>query len=99
MSKANEDELALLHKALAMVLNAQLTDCTTYTDEDTGEEKTHYLATPALLNTVRQFLTDNQISCDPKDDKNINDLQDQLKKMREEGKGFLRAVGDDNGNG
>lgn len=94
MSKATEDELGKLHSLLAQVLAAQVSDCVTFTDDETGEDKTVYTATPATLAAARQFLSDNSISCDAAEE-DVNNLQKILESRRQDGKAQLKAVGED----
>ena len=76
-NKASENELSGLHKLVALVLKHQLEE--TYEDED-GKE--HYVASPALIAQVRQFLKDNEITCDINADDNMSALTELLEKKR-----------------
>ena len=63
--KATEAMLAQLHGALASQWLRKLKECP-------GE------LTPAELNTIRQFLKDNNISCDPAQSAEITNIVDLL---------------------
>jgi hypothetical protein len=60
MSRASENELSLLHKLLAEEFAKMLTEGVRFTDSETGEVITRP-PTAAELNTIRQFLKDNNI--------------------------------------
>jgi|5_EtaG_2_1085323.scaffolds.fasta_scaffold01220_7 Na+/phosphate symporter len=95
MSKASSDELAELHKVVAKVLNHQISDTVEFEDEETGERKQIFTATPATISAAIKFLNDNDISCDPKDDDNLSDLAEKLNKKRLSGRGKLKPVTED----
>lgn len=87
MSKATENELTELHRAVATVLTAQVSaqgDETTF-DEDglmqpTGEKI--FTASPATISAAIKFLKDNEITADIETDENLTNLRDTLAKKQ-----------------
>lgn len=103
--KATEALLGKLHGAVATVLTEQVLAEEEIQELDlegvpysTGEKQ--FSASPATLATAIKFLKDNQITCDIRIDKNMNNLADALAKKqrhsRLEGgdKAALKVVGD-----
>lgn len=90
--KATDKELEALHGFLAIVLKNQLEE--QYEDEDTGKKS--YIASPALVAQVRQFLKDNEITCDITQDDNMSALKDLLSRKRRYSDAKEAAKGLDN---
>ncbi len=99
-NKTNEQELGGLLGLVAQVLKAQIEDSVEFTDEETGENKTIYTATPATIAQALALLRDNDITIDPEMDENTKSLRDILEERRESAKTktHLKAVGDEYGN-
>ena len=95
MSKATNDQLAKLHATIAKVLNEQIADKVAFTDEESGEEKEIYTATPATISAAIKFLNDNNITCDPADDENLSELAEKLAKKQKDTRRKLRVVGEE----
>jgi hypothetical protein len=93
MSKASDEALGELHGAVASVLSEQLRERVNMTDEDTGESKEVYLASPAVLAQAIKFLKDNDITASIADDENLSELDDLLKRKREKRGLRLTTVG------
>lgn len=66
--KATEDDLSNLHGALAQAMAKKLKD----KDFSTAD-----------MNTIRQFLKDNNISCDPNSNTDIQDVLQNLPQGQE----------------
>lgn len=80
---ATESELASLHRQLAKELTERITEGdyeVALTEDEDGnviENRVKKPVSPALLNTARQFLKDNNIEASP-DSKEMGDLVDSL---------------------
>lgn len=93
MAKGSESQLSELHGVIAKVLKDQLSERITITDEETGEEREIYTATPATLAQAIKFLKDNDITVSVEDDENLSELDELLKKKREKRTLRLAAAG------
>jgi|5_EtaG_2_1085323.scaffolds.fasta_scaffold167923_2 hypothetical protein len=95
MSKASNEALELLHATVAKVLNHQVGEEIEFQDEDTGEQRKMFTATPATISAAIKFLNDNSVTCDPAEDENLSSLADKLKKRTQEARGTLSPVGEE----
>ena len=93
MAKGSEGQLSELHGAIAQVLKDQISERITITDEDTGETREIYTATPAVLAQAIKFLKDNDITVSVEDDENLSELDELLKQKREKRSLRLAAAG------
>lgn len=91
MTDVTDKELNGLHAALAMVIRTQVEDKACWEDED-GESKETFTASPALLAVAAKFLKDNNISCAVEDDSNLGRLNDLLDKKQKKGRMALASV-------
>lgn len=98
-TKTNEEELGGLLGLVAQVLRAQVEDSVDFIDEETGESKTIYTATPATIAQALALLRDNDITIDPETDENTQSLAELIEQRRESAKTktHLKAVGEDHG--
>ena len=60
------------------VVTAQVGETVQEEDEETGETRTAYVASPALLTLAVKLLKDNQITVQPAEDGKVNELERTL---------------------
>lgn len=96
MSRATEDQLALLHnrvattmitaleqadRAAALLMKYSAIEDALPHDVKRFLEDAHEV-NPSLLSSATKFLKDNNISCDPADDEQLSELEERLKNKR-----------------
>ena len=100
MSKASADELASLHAAVAQGLSKAITDGVPVpvTTKDADGEKVTVLeyapAGAAYYAAAIALLKNNNITADPKANKDLDDLRESLEKKRRDGKEGLKSLAD-----
>lgn len=93
MSKATEDALGVLHGKVAETMTAALDQSDRAAslliefEEDLPHKVKRFLeevreVNPSLLTSATKFLKDNNISCDAGEDEKLSELEDRLKKKR-----------------
>ncbi len=107
MSRATEQQLAVLHSRVASSMIAALEQADRATallvkysiDEKTRlpRDVERFLeeareVNPSLLTSATKFLKDNNISCDPEEDAGLSELAQQLANKRQEGKGNVTSI-------
>jgi hypothetical protein len=83
MAKATEDKLGALHGAIATALTeiVETQEEVMAFDQEGGEVGTGvmaYSASPAMFATAVKFLKDNSITCDIRQEENMNNLKEAL---------------------
>ena len=97
MTRATEDQLAILHRKVAETMTDALDQAdiaarllAKHKDEDLPKGIVRFLEdcreiNPSLLTSATKFLKDNNISCDPAEDSAVGELEERLKKRRKQG--------------
>lgn len=103
MSKATEEQLAILHKKVAETMTDALDQADVaarliikYKDGELPDDVVRFLenareVNPSLLTSATKFLKDNNISCDPEESSEVKDLEARLKAKRQS-KGNVTSI-------